>query len=589
MSQNQKKDSWNSNLGVILAVSGSAVGLGNFLRFPGQVAEYGGGAFMLAYFLSFLLIGLPICWAEWTLGRFGGKFGFNASPSILGAITRNPKFRYLGVIAIVIPISIYMYYVVIEAWCLAYATNYLLGNLNFESVEEAQGFFVGLIGASENGSAIKFDVQHIGVYVILVFILNFILIWRGLAKGIEWFCKFAVPILVVLAVLILVRVLTLGTPDPAFPDRNISNGLGYMWNPNKVVVERQDPESGEWSYYTEFFPGKKTGTVEEQLSALDTRLNAVASPDVPLAPVELRVVRRSMFQQLLNPSLWLAAASQIFFSLSVGFGIIVTYASYLKKDDDLILSGLSAASANEFCEVALGGLISIPAGVAFFGVAGLAGIGLGTFDIGFNVLPLVFAQMPIGSLFGFIFFFLLFLAAVTSSLSMLQPGIAYLEESLSLNRQQSVSILGFITGVGTFFVLYFSQDLKALDTIDYWVANLLMVLLSLIEIIIFAWVIGIDKGFEEAHQGSAIRIPSVFRFIMKYVCPALLIGIFGTWLIQQFGTGDGYNGYIKDLFIEPNLVAWLSVSLILFFGIFVVLTLPSTTLLKARIKQTPDS
>ena len=68
-----KKDSWNSHLGVILAVSGSAVGLGNFLRFPGQAAQNGGGAFMLAYFISFLIIGLPICWAEWTMGRYGGQ------------------------------------------------------------------------------------------------------------------------------------------------------------------------------------------------------------------------------------------------------------------------------------------------------------------------------------------------------------------------------------------------------------------------------------------------------------------------------------------------------------------------------------
>ena len=60
---------WNSKLGAIFAVSGSAVGLGNFLRFPGLVAEYGGGAFMIAYIISFILIGLPICWAEWTLGE----------------------------------------------------------------------------------------------------------------------------------------------------------------------------------------------------------------------------------------------------------------------------------------------------------------------------------------------------------------------------------------------------------------------------------------------------------------------------------------------------------------------------------------
>lgn len=585
-----KKESWNSSLGVILAVSGSAVGLGNFLRFPGQVAEYGGGAFMLAYFLSFILIGLPICWAEWTLGRMGGKYGFNASPAILGTITRNPKFRFLGVIGIIIPIIIYMYYVLIEAWCLAYATNYLLGNMDFQEVEDATAFFISLIGATEDGSALKFDFQHVGFYVILVFILNFLLIWRGLAKGIEWFCKFAVPVLIVLAILILVRVLTLGTPDSEFPDRNINNGLGFMWNPNKVIVELKDDESGEWAYYTEFFPGKSSGPVDTQLAALEERLNAqrLDAQGPEMVPVELRVVRRSMFQQLGNPSLWLAAASQIFFSLSVGFGIIITYSSYLKKDDDLILSGLSAASANEFCEVALGGLISIPAGVAFFGVAGLAGIGLGTFDIGFNVLPLVFAQMPAGALFGFMFFFLLFLAAVTSSLSMLQPGIAYLEESLGLNRKQSVSILGFITAVGVMFVLYFSKDLKALDTMDYWITNLFMVLLALIEIILFSWIIGLDKGFEEAHRGSAIRIPPIFRAIMKYVCPALLILIFTTWIIQQFGGTGSYNNYVKDLFIEPNTVAWMSVSLILLFGIFLMLTLPASKKLQERIQKTKD-
>ena len=106
-----KKDSWNSHLGVILAVSGSAVGLGNFLRFPGQAAQNGGGAFMLAYFISFLIIGLPICWAEWTMGRYGGQRGFNSCPGILNAVWSHPAAKYLGVIGVIIPIIIYMYYV----------------------------------------------------------------------------------------------------------------------------------------------------------------------------------------------------------------------------------------------------------------------------------------------------------------------------------------------------------------------------------------------------------------------------------------------------------------------------------------------
>jgi SNF family Na+-dependent transporter len=569
------KESWNSRVGVILAVAGSAVGLGNFLRFPGQVAEFGGGAFMLAYFIAFMLIGLPICWAEWTMGRQGGLMGFNSSPSILAAITKRPKLKYLGAIAVVIPIMIYMYYVVIEAWCLAYATNYLFGDMQFTENSQAIDFFVNLTGATENGSALAFDIKHIGIYFVAVFALNFFLIWRGLSKGIELFCKFAMPTLLVVAVIILVRTLTLGTPDEAHPDRSISNGLGYMWNPSKLVLEVKD-ESGAWIVEREAVDATNI-KIAQQEAALDENK---------------RFRKKSVLEQLLEPNLWLAAAGQIFFSLSVGFGVIITYSSYLKKEDDIVLSGLAAASANEFCEVALGGLISIPAAVAFFGVSGLAGIGLSTFDIGFKALPMVFSQMPGGMLFGFLFFFLLFLAAVTSSLSMLQPGIAFLEESLRINRKQSVALLGFITALGATFVLYFSADLKALDTIDFWITNLLMVVLSTLQIIIFAWVIGIDKSFEMAHQGAAIRMPRFLKFTMKYVTPLLLISILACWFYTSvLGYSfdplkeRSFNSYITDLFIEPNSIAWMSVALITLVGIFVSLNLlPSSNFAKKNLE-----
>ncbi len=557
------KESWNSRLGVILAVAGSAVGLGNFLRFPGQVAEFGGGAFMLAYFISFLLIGLPICWAEWSMGREGGSMGFNSAPSILAAITQRPKLRYLGVIAVVVPIIIYMYYVLIEAWCLAYAANYLFGDMHFEDSSEASTFFVNLIGATEDGSALLFDLKHIGIYFVAVFLLNFVLIWRGISKGIEFFCKFAMPTLVMVALLILIRVLTLGTPDLEHPDRTISNGLGYMWNPAKQVLEVKN-DSGDWMIARE---------VVDAANIEAAQLEAETSPDK-------RFRKITTTEQLLNPNLWLAAAGQIFFSLSVGFGVIITYSSYLTEKDDVVLSGLAATSANEFCEVAIGGLISIPAAVAFFGVSGLAGIGLSTFDIGFKALPMVFSQMPGGMFFGFLFFFLLFLAAVTSSLSMLQPGIAFLEEALHINRKQSVALLGFITAMGATFVLYFSADLKALDTIDFWITNLLMVVLATAQVIIFAWVIGVDKGFEMAQTGSAIRIPKIFHYILRYVTPLLLLSILGCWLYTgvlgySFDPSQerSFNGYVSDLFIEPNAIAWMSVALIALTVVFVTLNL----------------
>lgn len=521
MKTQNNAESWNSRLGVILAVAGSAVGLGNFLRFPGLAAQYGSGAFMIAYFISLLLIGIPICWAEWTLGRFGGQQGFRSSPGIFHAIVRHPIGKYLGVLGVIIPVVIYMYYVYIEAWCVGYAYYFFTNRLNLgTNVAAYQNFWAHFVGATEDGLTLSSGGNQVIIFLAIVFVLNFFLIYRGLAKGIEFFCKFAMPALVLLALVILVRVMTLGTPDPAFPDQNILSGLGNMWNP---------------------------GDIRAQLS---------------------------------NPQLWLAAAGQIFFSLSVGFGVIITYASYLTNKDDVVLSGLTATSANEFCEVALGGMITVPAAYVFLGAAGIAG--QGTFDLGFKVLPLVFSRMPLPWLFGGIFFFLLFLAAITSSLSMLQPGIAFLEEGFGLRRRQSVALLGLITAIGTLFVVYFSKDIKALDTIDFWVGTFLIFVLATILIILFGWVLGIERGWEEAHRGAEIRIPDFFKFVIRYVSPLYLLTIFTFWvLFNVLGWNPATHelkptGYVLDLVGEhPSTVARLSALLILIVISFFILMIAS--------------
>ncbi|MBN1851321.1 MAG: sodium-dependent transporter, partial [Pirellulales bacterium] len=366
-------EQWATRIGVILAVAGSAVGLGNFLRFPGQAAQHGGGAFMLPYFISLLILGIPLCWAEWTMGRCAGTKGFNSAPGIYTVITGNPLARYFGALALLIPLVIYMYYVVIESWCLGYALNYLSGQLiNLKGLGVYETFFDDFVGSEKDGSLFAADNRQLLFVLIGVFLLNFALIYRGVSKGIEKFCTFAMPVMTICALCVLVRVLTLGTPDPAKPDQSILGGLGFMWNPNSDALK--DPET------------------------------------------------------------WLAASGQIFFSLSVGFGIIINYASYVKRDDDIVLSGLTASSMNEFFEVCLGGLITLPAAFIFLGIA--AG-GQSTFDLGFKALPNVFAQMPAGQFFGFLWFFMLFVAAITSSLSMLQPVIAFLEEGFGLKRHAS--------------------------------------------------------------------------------------------------------------------------------------------------------
>lgn len=550
-------EKWNSRLGVILAVAGSAVGLGNFLRFPGNVATYGGGAFMIAYVISFLIIGLPICWAEWTMGRMGGKKGFNSSPSILGAITRNRSCKYLGIIGVTVPVVIYMYYVLIEAWCLGYAWNYLTGHFTEMKAngDDLKLFFDTFIGVGEDGTGIHWSAQAVVPFLLFCVGLNFYLIYRGISRGIEKFCQWAMPALIVIALVVLVRVLTLGAPNPEHPERSIVNGLGYMWNPSKVVLEEKQAD-GSWAFVDQLF-GEDIPVQRERTAREET----------------LRVVDVTLGEQLKNPQLWLAAAGQIFFSLSIGFGVIITYASYLRKDDDVVLSALSASAANEFCEVGIGGLLSVPAGVAFLGVAGVAGSLSSSLAMGFNVLPRVFELMPYGAVFGFLFFFLLFLAAVTSSLSMLQPGIAFLEEAMKVGRKQSVIILGTITTMGAVFVLYFSAGLKALDTLDFWVGQFLIFVLATAQVIIFSWVIGVKKGLEEAHQGASIRIPAIFAFIMRWVTPLFLITIFIWWFLTSvLGlslTGEReISSYVRDLFIEPSRVAQMSVGLVILFMVF---------------------
>lgn len=462
-------EAWSSRLGVIMAVAGSAVGLGNFLRFPGLAARYGSGAFMIAYFAALLLIGIPICWAEWTVGRVGGGRGYHSASGIFHALVRHPLGKYLGLLGFLVPVFIYMYYVVIESWCLGYALNFLAGNLDLgRSAAAYQGYFAAFTGAGADGVALAFGLGRADLFLLVVFGLNLLIIYHGITRGIETVCLWGMPALLLIAVALLVRVLTLGTPDPALPEQSLWNGLGYMWNPRDIAAG------------------------------------------------------------LARPELWLAAAGQVFFTLSVGFGVIITYASYLTRKDDIVLSSLTACSTNEVCEVVLGGMITVPAAFTFLGAAGI--VGMGTFDLGFMVLPQVFATMHGGQFFGFLFFLLLFIAAVTSSLSMLQPGIAYLEEGLGLERRQSVLFLGMITAIGSFLVLYFSKDLKALDTIDFWIGTVGVFIQGTVLVIVFSWVFGVERGWEEAHHGAEIRIPGVFKPVLKYVTPTILIAIFALFL-----------------------------------------------------------
>jgi NSS family neurotransmitter:Na+ symporter len=476
----QHVEQWGTRIGVILAVAGSAVGLGNFLRFPGQAAENGGGAFMIPYFCALLFLGIPIGWAEWTMGRYGGRKGFHSAPGILGVVGKGRGARYFGVIGVLIPLAVFFYYTLIEAWCLGYCFEYLTTGLGIErgapvaeQVAAANQHFEKFTGVADDGAVFELGLFEtmLGFWIV-TFVVNAFFLYRGLSKGIEKFCMYAMPLMGLIGIIVLIRVLTLGTPDPSQPERNVLNGLGYMWNPD--------------------------------------------------------------LKELLDADTWLAAAGQIFFSLSVGFGVIINYASYMRKKDDVVLSGLTATSTNEFFEVCLGGMITLPAAFIFLGVLDPSVI-QSSFSVGFKTLPVVFEYMPLGNLFGAAFFFMLFLAAITSSLSMLQPTLAFFQEALGLKRGVGVTVVLGVSLIGNLLVIQHSKDLTALDTIDFWVGTFLIFVLAMVQIICFSWVFGVDRGLAEAHDGAQMRIPTIYRFIMKYVTPVYLLVIFGVWCYQSLG------------------------------------------------------
>ena len=477
----EHKEEWGSKLGVILAVAGSAVGLGNFLRFPGQAAANGGGAFLIPYFCALFLLGIPIGWSEWAMGRYGGKKGFHSAPTIMGAIGKGSVARYLGVIGVLIPLGVSTYYMFIETWTFGYFLKYLTGGIGVsatgtvaEQSAASLSFYQNFTGALGDGSLFTGDSKFTVISWVVVFAVNIFFVFRGLSKGIEKFVSFAMPVMAVCALIVLIRVLTLGTPDPTLPDQNVVNGLGYMWNPN--------------------------------------------------------------YEKLGDFSTWLAAASQIFFSLSVGFGVIINYSSYMKKNDDVALSGLTASATNELFEVGFGGMITLTAAFVFLGLSGTtAAVAGGSFGLGFATLPVVFAHMgAFGNVVGALWFLMLWLAAITSSLSMYQPAVAHLKEALNWTHAKATTTIAGIGTVGALLTLWFTAGGAFWNTVDFWVGTYLIFVMAMVQIIYFAWVFGIDRGWAELHSGASIQIPKFFKFVMKYIAPAYLIIVFVGFTLQNF-------------------------------------------------------
>jgi SNF family Na+-dependent transporter len=488
-----------------MAVAGSAIGLGNFLRFPVQAAQNGGGAFMIPYFISLLLLGIPLMWVEWTIGRFGGGFGHGTAPGIFHNMWAKNRFiKYFGIIGIFGPLVIFIYYTYIESWTFAYAFFSAAEKYSQATTQDSMlSFLKGFQGIEKN--TFFSSIQCAYIFFLITFCLNIFVIYKGISGGIEKLCKIALPSLFVFGIILAVRALTLGAPDPQRPDWNIINGLGFLWNPD--------------------------------------------------------------FSALKSAKVWLAAAGQIFFTLSVGIGVILTYASYLKKTDDVVLSGLTSVSANEFAEVILGSSIVIPVAFAFFGPNEIQAIAKGgAFNLGFVTMSLIFEKVNFGAFFGSIWFLLLFFAGITSSISLAQPSITFLEDEFNISKKKAVIIFSISAFILCQPAILFLKN-GVVNDLDFWGGTFCLVLFAAIETILFGWIFGIEKAWEEIHHGADMQVPKIYKFIIRYITPLFLFLILGFWLCQE-----GIPTILMKDISQSNKPYILGTRLML-LGIFIILAI----------------
>ena len=155
------------------------------------------------------------------MGRYGGKKGLHSAPGVMGLIGKGSVARYFGVIGVLIPLAVSFYYTFLEAWTFGYFLKYLTGGIGVpqgvpiaEQNAAAATFYNAFTGASQDGLLFTGDSKFTIISWVIVFAVNLYFVYRGLSKGIEKFCSYAMPAMAVCALIVLARVLTLGTPDP---------------------------------------------------------------------------------------------------------------------------------------------------------------------------------------------------------------------------------------------------------------------------------------------------------------------------------------------------------------------------------------
>ncbi|MBP3203513.1 MAG: sodium-dependent transporter [Bacteroidales bacterium] len=448
----KEREHFGSRAAVIMALAGSAIGLGNIWRFPYMVGEHGGAAFIIVYLAASLFLALPIFFAESIIGRSGGSNTYGS----MQKLAPGTGWKWLGLLTIISPIIILSYYSVVGGW----SVEYLFKALAFDfsgSDARIEGFFGRFI--SSVWEPIIAHTVFIGAVAGVVL--------GGVKKGIEKFTKITMPLLFFLILVLVVYSLLL-------------------------------PGAGEGVRYL----------VKPDFSKLDVQ--AVA-----------------------------AAMGQAFFSLSLGVGTVLTYASYMKADENIFASGLGTAAADLFFAV-LAGFAIMPA-VFAAGIAPGAGPGLV-----FETLPYIFNHMSlwaswVGALVAIVFFFTILVAALTSAISIMEVGVAYLAEEKGRSRKKAVlEITLFAWVVGVLCSLSFGPlagvqllGNSIFDFLDKLCSNWLLPLGGLLFTLFVGWKMSKASVREEfTNKGKRnTRVFGLVYFLMRFVAPIGIVIVFFTNLL----------------------------------------------------------
>ena len=427
----------------MLAASGSAVGLGNIWRFPYVAGENGGGAFVFAYLLSVLLLGVPIMIAEILLGRRGGRNPVGAMRVLALQSGSSWAWSLVGWMGLCAGLLILSFYSVVAGWILHYLFLDVGGGLR--GLDKA--------GASAVWSSLLASPWLLLGWHSLFLLLSGVVIALGVKRGLERMVKVLMPALFLLLVLLV---------GYALRTSGFSEAMAYLFAPD--------------------------------FSAL-------------------------------GPSVMLKAMGQAFFSLSIGLGAIMAYGAYLPRGVSLPVSAGWI--------VALDTLVALLAGIAIFPLVFTYGLEAdGGPGLIFHVLPLVFGQMPLGGVFGLLFFGLLFIAAWTSAVSLLEPSVAFLVENTRLRRglaTLAVGLVPWVLGIGCLLSLNLWQtkffDKSFFDLLDYLTANVMLPLGGLFIAVFAGWFLHRSAVTQEL-EGSALWVRQSWLFLVRFVAPLGVLLLF---------------------------------------------------------------